>query len=479
VKNTKIILNLIVSLTILMFSTAAFSQQVSKTITISVGQSETLRFDKRIKGEIRILNPEIADVVNYSSKSLTVVGVSKGVTDIYIPFSKKETVRIRIDVSDVNVGKNIRAINNFLGSAEGIFTRAVGDNIVIDGYAYTMTDYGRVMMALELFKKEKIKNYTKYRPSAVEQINKILQSSGMTSITANLIAGMVFLEGAVGSKNEMEKLKSIIKALHLKVNNLVTIGEGAQIQVKVRFMEISNSDLVNFGMELPSALSISGGMMGTVPIYPSGQQATVEFQAQSPESLLQFKLNMLFKNGHARVLAEPKLVCGSGSKAKLMVGGQIPIVTITANAVDVTYKDFGIMLELEPKANSRGNITLKLKTEVSEVDWSVAIKGYPGFKTRRADTTVTLKNGSTLIISGLYKNNRSKTITKFPLLGHIPIIGELFKSRDYQQNRSSLAIMVTPTIVKAEHLKMKESIQLVESRFLDFTKYLYWDIFYE
>ena len=130
--------------------------------------------------------------------------------------------------------------------------------------------------------------------------------------------------------------------------------------------------------------------------------------------------------------------------------------------------------EKKPEAKPAESVT-----EVSEVDWSIAIKGYPGFKTRRADTTVTLKNGSTLIISVLYQNNRSKTIVKFPLLGHIPIIGELFKSRDYQQHRSSLAIMVTPTIVKAEHLKMKESIQLVESRFLDFTKYLYWDVFYE
>jgi pilus assembly protein CpaC len=457
-------------------STAGYAQS-AKVINVSVGQSETIRFDNKITAAVQILNAQIADVVSVSRKSVTIVGVSKGVTDLYVPIGKK-TYKIRIDVSDVKVGKRTRAIKAFLGSSEGIYTRPIGDKIVIDGYAYTASDYGRVMKALELFGKGKVINYTKYRPSAVAQVNKTLQAAGMTTVKATLVAGSLFMEGAVGSPNEKKKLDAIIKALHLKVSNLVTMGEGAQIQVKVRFMEISTTDAVNFGLELPDALVLSGGFEGEIPVKPAGPMS-MKFTVRSPEELLNFKLNTLFKKGTARILAEPKLVCGSGSKAQLMIGGEIPIPLITANSSSVTFKQFGIILKLQPVANSRGSITVALESEVSDVDWSLAVQGIPGFRIRKVKTTVTMTSGSTLIISGLYKNNRSKNIKKFPLLGHIPILGELFKSRQYQEERSSLAIMLTPKIVSSEQMEMKESIQLVESKFLDFNKYLYWDLFLE
>ncbi|MBN2722995.1 MAG: pilus assembly protein N-terminal domain-containing protein [Deltaproteobacteria bacterium] len=473
----KTLANSVLLTLILTMAATVSAQQVSQTISISVGQSETIKFDGRITGSIRILDTKVADVVNATHTSVTVVGISKGVTDLYVPVGR-DRVRIRIDVSDVRVGKQVRAISTFIGNAEGIYTKPVGEKIVIDGNAYTAGDYARVMKAVELFGKKSVVNYTKYRPSAVEQINQILQGAGMTTVKANLVAGAVFLEGAVGSKNEMEKLKAIISAMHLKVNNLVTMGEGAQVQVKVRFMEISSSNMVNFGLELPDALVLSGEFTGEYYIMGPGSN-TMKFSMKSPEALLNFKLNLLFKNGVARILAEPKLVCGSGGKAKLQVGGEIPIPMITANSSTIEWKQFGIILELQPIANSRGNITINLKSEVSDVDWSLAVSGVPGFRTRKVETNVTMKEGSTLIISGLYKNNRSKTIKKFPLLGHIPILGELFKSRDYQEEKSSLAIMLTPTVVHSEQLKMKESIQLVESKFLDFNKYLYWDLFLE
>ncbi len=466
----------VIFLFITAMSTGAHAQ--GRTISISVGSSETIKFDNRITGVIRILNSSVADVVSYSKRSVTIVGVAKGVTDLYVP-TGSETVRIRIDVSSVGTDKTLRAIKSFMGAPEGVYVRAVGDKIVIGGAVYTAADYSKVMRTMQLFGKKKVVNYAKYRPSAVEQINKTLQRAGMSSVKANSVAGSVFIEGAVGSKNEMEKLKAIIKALQIEVYNLVSLGEGAQVQVKVRFMEISHSDNINFGLELPDAIVLSGGLEGTFPILPQGQSNTLNFNVTMPETALSFKLNTLFSSGNARVLAEPKLVCGSGSKAELHVGGQVPIPMVTANTSSVAFKDFGIRLKLQPVANSRGSITIGLDTEVSDVDWSLAVNGVPGFRTRKVKTTVTMQAGATLIISGLYKNNRSKTIKKFPLLGHIPILGELFKSRAYKEERSSLAIMVTPSIVNAKQIEMKDSIQLVESKFLDFNKYLYWDLFLE
>ncbi len=447
------------------------SMAMAKDISLTVGQTEKLKFKTPIR-EVRVIDPKIADVIAspYRRNVLTIVGVNKGMTDIYIKVAGEEK-RYRVYVSDAALGKAVKEIKDFMGDVEGIYPTAVADQVVLGGYAYTLRDYSKAVLAAALFSQRKVRNYVLYKESAKEELNSILKAAGMTTVRARLISGMIFLEGAVGSKTEMKKLNAIIDTLHISVQNLVTMGEGEQVRVLVRFLEMTDSDVANFGPELPASLTISGGFQGQIPIKPSGSP-TLTFDIQMPQEALTFKLNTLFKTGHARILAEPSVVCASGSAASLMVGGEVPIVVSTINGPSVSWKPYGVMLKLKPVSNSRGTITISVDTEISELDWSVAQNGFPGFLKRKVSTTVTLKDGHSLAISGFYKNNRGKSVSKIPLLGHIPILGELFKSRSFQDDRTNLTIILTPTRVKDNKIESDELIQRTERKIINYNEKL-------
>jgi pilus assembly protein CpaC len=445
----------------------------AKTLNLGVGQSETIKF-RRPFINVHVLNPKIADVVQYTTRSVTVVGINPGDTELLVKFTRR-TVRIRVYVTKVVVSKLFRAVKQFLGPVEGVFPRLFGDWVIIDGRALTARDYGRVMSAVKLFG-AKVKNFAGYRPSAVKQINQVLTAAGLTTVRANLIANMVFLEGAVGSKTEMNKVKKVIETLNIKVHNLVSVGKGRQVLVEVKFIELKRSSHIKFGLQLPAAITVTGNIVGEIPLYPSGG-SEVTLKLEAPESAMTLQLNTLFQSGYARLLAKPKLVCGSGEKASFMVGGEIPIVHESVGSFNVEYKPFGIILNIEPVADSRGNITAKLKAEVSEPDWAQAVKGYPAFVVRRVQTRVTMKEGSTLILSGLYSSKMSKVVHKFPLLGHIPILGELFKSRDYQREKTNLVVFINTRTIHSGHAYVQRHYKLSRHRLWKFKPAVEWEIF--
>ncbi len=447
-----------------------------ESISIGVGQSHTVRLKTEFIN-VHVLNPKVADVVAYTKNTITVVGVSPGDTELLIKLPAR-SLRVRIFVRKTDVTALFRAVRSFLGPIEGVYPRLLGDLVILDGRALTARDYGRIVAATELFG-DNVKNYAGYQPSAVKQINQIFMAAGLTTVQAHLIADMVFLEGAVGSQTELDKVNKIIETLNLKVNNLISVGQGRQVLVEVQFIELKRSSDVNFGLQLPSAISASGAIVGRLGLYPAGQGNEVVLNLQSPESAMSFQLNTLFRTGKARMLAKPKLICGSGESAKFMVGGEIPIVHESTGSFTVEYKPFGIMLDIEPVADSRGNITAKIKTEVSEPDWAQAVKGYPAFITRRVETRVTMTEGSTLILSGLYSHKMSKSIHKFPLLGHIPILGELFKSRAYQREKSHLVVFITTRTVHSGHPWVEQHKKLSKQRAWRFKDETEWEMFFE
>ncbi len=162
--------------------------------------------------------------------------------------------------------------------------------------------------------------------------------------------------------------------------------------------------------------------------------------------------------GLIRTLAEPNLVVRSGEKGSLLAGGRFPVpvtqaVTGGGGAVSVQYQDFGVKLNFAPEVYGDGRISLKIDpAEVSSLDFAnaVILSGFriPALKTRSTSTTVDLKEGETLILSGLLEDDLARSVAKFPLLGDIPILGALFRSASYQAGLTDLVFMITPKIVK-------------------------------
>jgi pilus assembly protein CpaC len=359
-------------------SSAAHAQ---KTIRLTVGQSTTITVPGTIT-KVHVLNPSVADVATYSVAGATVVGVSAGTTEVLITAGARK-FKYTVVVTGVEVSSLYKQVRAFLGPIEGIYPRLFGDMVVLAGFAITADDYGRAAEAVKVFG-NKVQNQVRFKPSAVVQVNSTFKKVGLGNVQANLVGGKIFLEGAVSSDAEMEKVRAILRTFGLEVENLLVSGGGRQVLIDVQFVEMRKRILNRIGVQLPGAITVTGQgtLTGTVPIAPSGQQSTISLQIASPWQLDQVALNLLFSSGYARLLAQPKLVCGSGRAAEFLVGGEVPIVIVMQNAVSVDWKEYGIKLKIKPTADSLGNIQSEIHAEVSEVDRSVAILNIPGFRTR-------------------------------------------------------------------------------------------------
>ena len=157
-----------------------------------------------------------------------------------------------------------------------------------------------------------------------------------------------------------------------------------------------------------------------------------------------------------KVLAEPTLITLSGKRANFLAGGEfpIPVPQSTSGGLTITieYKPFGVGLNFTPTVLSGNKINMQVAPEVSELDFSnaVTISGFvvPALTTRRVSTDIELADGQSFAIAGLLKSDVREIVTKFPLLGDIPILGVLFRSTNFQKNETELIIIVTPHLVK-------------------------------
>ena len=177
-------------------------------------------------------------------------------------------------------------------------------------------------------------------------------------------------------------------------------------------------------------------------------------------------------SGYGRLLSQPKLVCASGEKASFTVGGEVPIPLVSQlGGIDVEFKEFGVILELTPNADAQGNIQTTITAEVSDVDRSLTIRAggleIPGFRKRKVSTNVTVKHGETIALSGLFNYDQQKNVSKVPLLGHIPLVGELFKSREFAERKNEIAVFVTPKIVNPDSDRIRELIDKIKERYKD------------
>jgi pilus assembly protein CpaC len=151
----------------------------------------------------------------------------------------------------------------------------------------------------------------------------------------------------------------------------------------------------------------------------------------------------------------------SGGVADFLVGGQVPIPISSGvlGQVQVDYKDYGLKLHIAPVVGSDGAIATDIAAEISRIDPAVAVQGYPGFLTRRTETQVNVHEGQTIVISGLMDAQGSKGFDKFPGLGDLPVLGALFRSRDFQAKRTELVVFVTPVVVDANSPETRQQIE--------------------
>ncbi|MEW8372568.1 MAG: pilus assembly protein N-terminal domain-containing protein [Candidatus Thiodiazotropha sp.] len=239
----------------------------------------------------------------------------------------------------------------------------------------------------------------------------------------------------------------------------------SMIRISVKMVEFRKSALSKLGIDWSK--DITGPTFATVGDFLSNSMfrspASAIDGSQLPLRVKPFtsyfgiatsltsRINLLASDGDAVVLSEPVLSCVNGGTAKFISGGEYPIpVTNQNGGTSVEFKQYGIKIDISPKANSKNQIYTTIKAEVSEIDQSTTVLGVPGILTNETETIVNVHSGQTIIISGLLKAKQGRGTSKIPGLGDIPLVGGLFSTDDLQQEMSEMVVFLTPEVVKVE-----------------------------
>ena len=312
----------------------------------------------------------------------------------------------------------------------------------------------------------------------IEQIQEHLQAAFPgEDILVTASRGVVTLDGKVSRPGVVDRAVAMVTGANAGtvVNNLVLppAPPERQILLKVRFAELQRTAMSEFGVNiLSTGAANTPGAVGTGQFSPprvdrvrgviggSLEGTSSEFTLSDILNVFAFRpdlnLGVLIKALQSKslieILAEPNVVTTSGKEARFLVGGEFPVPILQggagAGAVTVQFREFGIRIIFLPELTPNGSIKMQVTPEVSALDFANAVtfSGFliPALSTRRIETHVELLPGQSFAIGGLIDNRVSETINRIPGLGHIPLLGKLFRSRSMQKNNTELLVFVTP-----------------------------------
>ncbi len=396
-----LILGSILSFSLWAEESDSLTSKYSKTIKMVAGQTKILYF----KGVSRVAigHPEIANAVSTEADEILLTGLTPGITDIRIWTDMGHVVEsYLLQVIDNSFLRTKEELSSVLGLIEGITIREENGTIFVEGRVLRTEDN----LLIDELKK-----------NLGEEIKK----------------GMVVFNVAA-----------------------LTVAFKQMIMLDVRVVEIRRNELTNLGIEwdVGAAGPIYAAVKDGDELLTEVGGATLSRSGMYLASGVSSKLNLLESKGVARVLAQPKLTTRSGSKAQFLGGGEVPIPIVdTDGRSQVMFKKVGVALDIEPVADPEGFIEAIATVEVSAIDPSVEVLGIPGFTTRKTVSEFNMQSGQTMVLAGMLTADDSKTLAAFPGLSNIPIIGELFKSRDFVHRTTELVVFVTPYLMESENQK--------------------------
>ena len=272
----------------------------------------------------------------------------------------------------------------------------------------------------------------------------------------------LFLTGSVRSNDLAEKVLQVAARFvdnESDIINLMSVIEDQQVLLKVRVAEVSRGVLKNLGIDVAGTLDtgdLTAAFATSNLLLPIGQ-TTPTFSGfgaatgtqTGDHGSLSLAIEALESNGLIRTLAEPSLTAISGETANFLAGGEIPIpVPQEDGVITIVFRQFGVGVNFTPVVLDSGRISLRVSTEVSSLDSSIQVLGIPGFKVRRAESTVELPSGGSLVIAGLLENEIQNTIEGLPWLKDLPILGPFFRTTSTDHSERELVVTVTAYLVK-------------------------------
>lgn len=301
----------------------------------------------------------------------------------------------------------------------------------------------------------------------------------------SIVGDKVIVEGEELSDNDRDKLAELAKRYPQIVNFTNPIGWEQMVMMDVKVVEFPTTELREMGLKWNATGGAAMGAIwspvsrndngknllnitaGQLPItgVDGAALATSALSTMTAVNLgLNGQLSLLRQDGRATVLAEPQLSTRSGYKASFLAGGEFPYSVSTISGTTVMFKPYGIKLDIEPKLGRNGVVRATIEAEVSSIDTSVSSSSGPALLTRKTRTEFNVRNGETIVLSGLLQRSSSTDIDKVPLLGDIPVLGNLFRSKRYQNKETELVVFVTPSFVDSQTPELRERVQRTQER---------------
>ena len=364
----------------------------SRVITVPKDKSVAFRL-MGSAGEIVVAQPDVAEIVANTDRSVYVRGKTLGTTNILI----YDPAHRLIEVIDVRVAQDLESLRADFAAAlpgEPIRILPMANGILLSGEVSTSSVALRAKAIAE-----------RYAPAAV---------------TSDL-----------------------------------TVQSAQQVMLEVRVIEASRSALKDFGVNIDIANNsgiVFGSGTGLVGL--NAPQGTLTVSTNVGPTTIEATLRALEEKGVIRTLARPNLAAISGEEATFLAGGEFPYPVPTGQGdITIAFKPFGVTLKFTPVVQDGGLIRLKVAPEVSQLDTrqSLRLSGIevPSLLVRRAGTTIELKDGETFAIAGLFQQDYANTVSQIPWAGDIPVLGSLFRSSRWKKQETELLILVTPRLVTA------------------------------
>lgn len=405
---------------------------VSKSVRLGLNKAIVIDLPKNAH-DILVADPSLADAVTRTSRRIYLFGKSVGQTNIFIFGAGGEeivNIDLRIERDVANLQEQLR---RFIPESD-ITVEIISDNIVLTGSVRTPQDAARAAQLAEIFLKG---------GEATTRLTSVTSETGDAAISA-----------------EDRQVSQIV--------NLLNIDGEDQVTLKVTIAEVSRQILKQLGVNAnlnngtqnifngnnPANLgkTLVGGNFGRI----AGSIGGLDISSY---------INAMERAGVMRTLAEPSLTAISGESATFYVGGEFNLTTeqgVDAQTGAITYTnerlEYGIRLNFTPLVLGPGRISLKVRTEVSEPTFenSTALGGsqsssgttFMSIRKREAETSVELPSGGSIVIAGLVKDNIRQAMSGYPGISKIPILGTLFRSRDFVRSENELVIIATPYLVK-------------------------------
>ena len=397
---------------------------IGSALDLSIGKSSLLRMPSAIQ-RISVGNPEIVDISLINPMQLYMLGKNYGSTNLMIWRKDGATmvVDVNVNIDAERMEKKLRAL---MPDETGIKVHPAADSVILTGVVSSAA-----------------------RAKYAEDI----ANAYIREIGRGLVMPVVAGDARVAAGSAMS-VSSSRGGSGGKVVNLLRVSQGQQVMLEVKVAEVSKVLLERLGVNFGASATTAGVTYGILSNLFSGN-GVFSITAENGNSL---RVDANKSETLVKVLAEPNIIAISGQEASFLAGGRlfIPVYSSTGVGSTVTLeeREYGVGVKFTPTVLDGGRINLKVAPEVSDIGKGTSFKVnaaetvLPNFTTNRVQTTVQLMDGQSLAIAGLIKNNLTEAVSRVPVLGELPILGALFRSSEFQSNRTELVFLITPHLVK-------------------------------